>query len=1022
MLYRNVGAALVRAVAYPGGWEPPPWPSSDIGELPKAEHLRQWIKEVWASNAVAEAVEVATPALARRLRGLCAGDALTERAVRRAAFSLLRYLLRTQSRATPFGLFAGVAPTHFGPGLSVQWGENHHAVARADAAWLADVVTRLEACPELLRRLPVRVDPTCFVQGDRVVVPCQQPRDDGGPAEVSVRRSRATEIVLRAAQSPLRAGDLADKLTTEYPETSAEVIEGLVTELVRRRVLISGLHPPMTATDALGHVVQQLSDVDASAVPPIAPVVRQLYDLHGELAAHNCTGAGRQRHIRSSVSGKMAALSGVVEQPLAVDLRLDCSLVLPDQVGREAEKAVTALAALTPFPHGRPAWQEYHTRFLERYGIGAAVPVLDVVDPGVGLGFPAGYRGSLLESSRPRPTARDERLLELAQEAVLDGEAEVVLTERIIEQMAAQDSAPRRAPAHTQLTFSLMSPTRSALEDSTFDLVVTAVSSAAGTTAGRFLGLLDDADRDRMTAVYSTLPTLDSGALLAQVSCPPLRLRTENVSRAPVVLPHVIPVAEHGGSARELPLDDLAVSGDRERLYLVSLSQGRAVEPMAFNAVEPTNFTHPLARFLCAVPRARAAVLAPFSWGAVRLPFLPRVRYGRTVLMPASWRLATSNLAPPTASWSLWEKSLMTWRDRFRVPDVVYLGDYDRRLLLHLDDAAHLHLLRAQVDKAGHATLREAPDATAYGWLDGRAHEITMALASTSSERPPVPRWTRPPIEREHGHLPGASEWAFVKLYGHPARVPDLLITHLPALWEAWGSPPAWWYVRYRDPEPHLRLRIHLPDADDYGEAVHRVGAWAAGLRSLGLVGRVQWDTYYPETGRYGAGAAMAAAEKVFAADSASAVAQLRTPDGEARRRAVTAASLLDVACALTGGTPAGAHWLTDHIAKSGEPAPDRGLLGEAVLLANPTNDFEALRSRPHGEEIITAWARRRTALAVYREQLTAVGEPSPESVLLSLLHMHHIRVAGIDEDCERLCRRLARSAALSLIARGAAR
>ncbi|MGH3868021.1 MAG: lantibiotic dehydratase C-terminal domain-containing protein [Pseudonocardiaceae bacterium] len=66
------------------------------------------------------------------------------------------------------------------------------------------------------------------------------------------------------------------------------------------------------------------------------------------------------------------------------------------------------------------------------------------------------------------------------------------------------------------------------------------------------------------------------------------------------------------------------------------------------------------------------------------------------------------------------------------------------------------------------------------------------------------------------------------------------------------------------------------------------------------------------------------------------------------------------------------------------------------------------------GSSIATAWARRRAALAAYRDTLTASGEIAPNSVLPDLLHLHHVRMAGISPDTERLCGRLARAAALS--------
>jgi lantibiotic biosynthesis protein len=63
------------------------------------------------------------------------------------------------------------------------------------------------------------------------------------------------------------------------------------------------------------------------------------------------------------------------------------------------------------------------------------------------------------------------------------------------------------------------------------------------------------------------------------------------------------------------------------------------------NAVEFRHRTHPLARFLCEITTARAAACVPFAWGAASsLPFLLRIRHGRTVLKPASWNLSASDL------------------------------------------------------------------------------------------------------------------------------------------------------------------------------------------------------------------------------------------------------------------------------------------------------------------------------------------------------------------------------------------
>ncbi len=877
LLYRFVDAAVVRAAVLPLGAKVPPWPDLTGSTGEHVAQWRRWLEQVWEQDVVVAAVEVASPVLARRVRELCDG-AGSARQVRRAVVSIVRYLLRMTSRATPFGLFAGVAPVRFGPKLQLRDGEDHHAVARVDTEWLASVITRLELCPELRRRLPVMLNNLAFVRDGRLVVGCQRQAgasSRAAPAEVSVRHTRAVEIVMHAAEGPIRLGDLAGKLATDFPDRPDSVINGMLAGLLAQRILVTSLRPTMTTTDPLANVIEALAAAGADTVPEVKELLGELREIQADLARHNhATSPAQGRDLRASASRKMAAISSA-ERPVTVDLQLDCGVVLPHAVAREAQTTAAALVRLTPHPFGSPAWQDYHGRFLERYGPGALVPVDELLNIDSGLGFPAGYRDSRLKPpARPGLSERDVALLALAQNAAMQQSTEIVLDEKMIADLAVDDVATARVQPHTELTFRVHAPTPDALDRGEFELAVIGVSRAAGTTTGRFLELLDTDDRDRMVAAYAALPTVSENALPVQVSCPPLSPRAENVARSPAVLPHLVSLAEHHTpGAGVIPLDDLVVSGDAQRLYVLSLSRQRPVEPVAFSAVEFTNVAHPLLRFLCEISTARSAACAPFSWGAAaRLPFLPRVRYRRTILSPARWILSAADLPDRAASWPDWAESMAAWRRRYRVPDTAYLGENDRRIRLDLNEPAHLHLLRAELDRTGHATLREAPQAGACGWIDGRAHEIVVPLAATGR---PVPQraWSGPTIGLEHGHLPGSSDWLYVKLYGHPDRQTAILTSHLPNLLSTWDSEPEWWFLRYHDPEQHLRLRIRLSGTDDFGNATARVAEWTAGLRRLGLIGQVRLDTYYPETGRFGDGAAMAAAESVFAADSAAVIA-----------------------------------------------------------------------------------------------------------------------------------------------------
>jgi hypothetical protein len=199
---------------------------------------------------------------------------------------------------------------------------------------------------------------------------------------------------------------------------------------------------------------------------------------------------------------------------------------------------------------------------------------------------------------------------------------------------------------------------------------------------------------------------------------------------------------------------------------------------------------------------------------------------------------------------------LTAWRSRRRLPTVVLLTEGDQVLKLDLDCSAHLVQLRARLNSVEQAALTEAPAPETLRWFGGRAHEIVVPMTAIQPSGSPVvpPITATRVIGRDHGQLPGASNWLLAKLYGHVERQAEILAQHLPELWSEWDEPPPWWYLRYRDPESHLRLRIALPAAAEFGPAARSVSSWAGRLRIQGLLRDVQFATSYPETGRWGTG------------------------------------------------------------------------------------------------------------------------------------------------------------------------
>ncbi|WP_412078846.1 lantibiotic dehydratase [Streptomyces xanthophaeus] len=962
-MYRAVDAAAVRASA----WDPDRpliWPDlTGPGAGPGA--WRVWLGQVWETDGFSAAVAAASPDLAKRVGQIRDGRPLPARDVRRTVLAVLRYLLRASGRATPFGLFAGFAAAHYGATPALAVGTGHEAVAKPDAASLNTLVARCEADRALRSHLLLVASSLAVERDGHVVVEHRPPTTaNGAPEHVRIRLTGPVRAALEGARSPVRWSELAAKLSAAFPRAETAGVTGLLAGLVEQRVLLTSVRAPMTATDPFAMLLDHV-------------------EKYAPMRAADLRESGRP----------------------ALDLRVDWSLRIPETVAREAESAAFALSRLAPRA-ALSGWDEWHTRFLDRYGLRAVVPVVDAIDA---LGYPPSYRGAADVVPSRMPDS-DSRLLKLAFGAAMQRRLEVVLDDAMVEELASTD-AGRPVQPSTELTVRIHAVDMAALERGDFALHVTGVARSAGATTGRFLGLLPDAERHAMSKTYAALPGVHQDALVAQISSTPLSAQGENVARAPQVTDLVIPVGDyHGPESGGLPVADLAVTADAERMHLVSLSRRRPVHTLLLNAVDLPHHTHPLARFLVEAPVALAVPCTGFQWGsaASALPFLPALRYGRTVLSPARWLLTDTDLPTSGASWEQWDEGLAGWRHEVNLPERVYLSEADQTLALDLAEPSHRALLRAHLDRHRTVTLRLAPHAHDLGWAGDRAHEVVIPLAS-DQRIPPVPTAGGHVVGRGHGHLPGCDDRLYLQLHGHRDRQDAILTRYVADLMHELDG-PRWWFIRYPDPADHLRLRLACaPGA--IGTAIQTVGAWARKLQQQGLITHLTIATYQPETARFGGAAAIEAAERYFAADSAAAVAQLAAQNAVAGPdpRALTAASMVDIATGLLGDTSAAMHWLVE-CTRTHPTAPPRAVYRQAIDLSTGTReDLDA--------HVTTIWAERRLALAEYRRALTDTAL-SPEEVLADLLHLHHVRMRGPGLDEERGHLHLARAAALSWTAR----
>jgi lantibiotic biosynthesis protein len=997
-MYVPTGTGLLRQARMPIS-QPVPVPPENTDP----QSWRCWIDKAWTLPGIAEAVTAASGDLARAVRTVLS-DQPAPKNVLRTGSALLQYVLRTRYRATPFGLFASTSPIRLdGPSASID-DASEHVVVRPDALWVDRLLSRLHADPKIVGGLSVVADPTCVLKDDHFEVPYRPGTEL--PERVRARATPPMREVMAMAQRPVSVANLVEHVLADRPGVPREVVVAMISQALCSGLLHSDLRPATTRGFPLQHV---LSRLNADGPESAAKVHTILSDVESALPATDGSASQGAERARAT----MNELVGGSGNPLVYDVHRPTPVHLPPRLADDAVKALEVMARISPHPTGSPSWQEYRARYFDRYSLGVLVPLRELLDPVTGLGYPTGYRDSSSARREAPVTERDRYLMARIQRLDRDGDHELVLDEQDLDALHVGDAA--QVWATTEVTIAVHATSPCDLERGDYELVLEGLSSSLGVLTGRFLPLLSAEEQRRDVATHRSAPTLGEGAVRVQVGAPPLRRRVRNVTGTLQLVPEVLALGEYDEESTMFP-DEIAIGASAECLYLVHTPTMHRIEPFLANAVEPTATTPPLARFLTELPRSHAAVLTPFDWGAAaRLPFLPRVRHGRVVLSPARWLLSWRDLGGCQDP----AQAVLSWATRERVPRVVSAGDTDARLRLDLYQGAHRRLL-AHLVKNALVSVQEEPEDTGHGWL-GHASQVTLGFVS-DQDRLPVSAPVFGAVHLDDGDLrrPGSSKHLLLRVDTPTDLTCEVFASGLADLL---GEPPAlrWWFTRYRDPEPHLRVRITLQRPADFAALAAKISDWAGQAHREHLAAGISWHVDQPETGRYGTGETLNAAEDFFAQDSRCALLQddpARTP---AQREALLVASLIDITAAVLGSDDDALH-LWDQAARPARSWPPIGRetrAGALRLCADPTR--HALLDLHGGQQVQAAWQARSEALRAYAAMIRVQGHV-PRAVLPALLHMHHARAFGVDSDHEQLTHHRTREIAHSVTTRRAAR
>ncbi|SDG81631.1 thiopeptide-type bacteriocin biosynthesis domain-containing protein [Chitinophaga filiformis] len=863
-------------------------------QLPYAT-LADEIKQTFTAPYLAEAIYIASPELSNELRKWQQGLLKGEKDVNKLVLSLFRYLLRMSTRCTPYGLFAGCATGAFDKATAIHLEEfsKHRKYCRLDMNYVAELAEKIALIPEVQEQLHYFPNNSVYRTGDTYRYAAFTIKNKFRQYDLTaVNYSTYLEQVLEKATTGATIGELCAYLTGE--EISPEEARDFILELIESQLLISELEPTITGEEFFHILVRRLK------------TLQQTEGIHDTLSAIQrllgMPATGIDKYLQTHALVKQLLPDTNNKDLVQTDLFLATSTnTIGQQVITEIQEQVTALWKL-PAPERTGDLQNFMKSFRERYEE-QEIPLAIALDTETGIGYGAytshySAYAPLLDDIVIKSNASPDTIswnnmrqfqLKRYMECLQQQQMEITLTDADIDSLSTADAKP--IPDSFYVMGSIVSESAEAVDngDYLFDF-----SSCGGPSAANLLGRFchgDDLLKEKVQECLAEEAQQHPDVIYAEIIHLP-EARTGNILLRPQLRDYEIVYLGHGSVAsdHQLPVTDLMVRIENNMVVLRSRKFNKRVIPRLSTAHNFSTGSLPMYKFLCDLQFQQLHSATGWQWNLpMEAPFLPRVRYKKFILQKCTWTLHQKDYPLLVKQAGVQEhfRLFQDIRQSLRLPRYLSIAEGDNELFIDLDNECCVHLLVSTLLKKEQITLQEILQTPEQCWITGPGGRFTNELiipfksGTEKLTKALVPATVSTLPQR---HFAPGSEWLYVKIYAGINTTEKVLKTVIKPLVEDLsekGIIDQWFFIRYTDPDDHIRVRFHHATDKHFWQTVlselYRIISQEI---DPGLIHKIQTDTYAREIERYGA-STMEWSERLFCYDSEAVIGCIDLLEGE---------------------------------------------------------------------------------------------------------------------------------------------
>ena len=968
---------------------------SECGFGEENDTIEDLCNEFWNNGIFREQLLIASPSLYKMIESTPVSN-MSVKTKQQLKNSLLSYQNRAAYRTTPFGLFSGCEIKDIKDSNNNSEGVCIKKHCRIDIEWLYSLIRDLEK--KHYKTFSYKINKSVYTLGDRVYLPYDYENSNG---QISILRTNPFVIIEKMCEKDYQDfDDIFDELKKAYPEREDSTLEQFIVQLIEKSYILSELRVPICNSDELSCLIERMEKYSE-----LSEVKVSLLEIQNDIKLYEKTELGNGCAMLENIYSKMKTIHDHKKSDL---LQIDCEWRnLPISIHNKDANLICEF--ITYFNELQKAdnkalLYDYEVKFLEKYGPYIEVPIYELLDESFGIGAPSDYNNPSNKYTKPMVEEKDnfwlkEYFLEKYAYAVKSNSYIQLFDEDI--HKVIMDIDDKQYPASLELNFMLKTENGKLK----FSLGPNVGSICTGKTFGRF-GYFSENYEEHIKNIkdFSIDEEVD-----CELSFLPYNIRIGNVIRNVTGAEYnLCCYTDSYNASKEISLQDIVVGYDTRlgHLYIKDSKLKKRVKVKMTNMLNYRLLPN-VYRLLLDISDSKYNILSKFVWENYYADFtyIPEIRYKDIIVSNEKWRFTHYSLhIAKKASYEEFRRGFQALIEELKIPGKVYFTVADIRLLLDLRKENYIELLYSYYKKNSSMEL-EKVETGGYLSIENKPHCVEVVLPFVrnnirySIEKKETGIKT---LKNDNNYNLPFEEWLFLKLYG-PLERQEELIEFLNFWINSQYIKEEFFFMRYVDPQPHIRLRIR-GDSNELYKILTSFNNLVPELKDKRLVNSYCIDTYIPETERYGGANVMPYAEKLFHMDSCVVMGILSSFDMTQDKEKYGVISILQYLQAFGLSFEEQYKFLEANIDIKKYLEDFKKVKQEFVTECDAYNNWSNLRKNRTLEQFLNCLEIRTEAVKMYIEKIILEESPTNiyDDIIGSVIHLHCNRLFGINREFEQ--------------------